>query len=44
LFDPITGLCGMIEVADGHRAEAPDALWTFRPREGWILGQIDASV
>jgi hypothetical protein len=43
-FDAITGLCGMIEVADGRRAEAPDALWTSDPREGWILGQIDASV
>jgi len=43
-FDAITGLCGMIEVADGRRAEAPDALWTSNPCEGWILGQIDASV
>jgi len=43
-FDAIAGLCGMIEVADGRRAEAPDALWTSDPREGWILGQIDASV
>ena len=43
-FDAITGLCGMIEVADGRRAEAPDALWTSRPHEGWILGQIDAPV
>ena len=41
-FDAITGLCGMIEVADGHRAEAPDALWDSPPREGWILGQTDA--
>jgi len=43
-FDAITGLCGMIEVADGRRAEAPDALWTSHPREGWILGQTDAIV
>jgi len=43
-FDAITGLCGMIEVADGRRTEALDALWTADPREGWILGQIDASV
>jgi hypothetical protein len=43
-FDAITGLCGMIEVADGRRAEAPDALWTSHQREGWILGQIDPSV
>ena len=41
-FDAITGLCGIIEVADGHRAEAPDALWESPPREGWILGQTDA--
>jgi hypothetical protein len=40
-FDAITGLCGMIEVADGRRAEAPDALWSSPPREGWILGQTD---
>jgi hypothetical protein len=40
-FDAITGLCGMIEVANGHRAEAPDALWSSPPREGWILGQTD---
>jgi hypothetical protein len=43
-FDAITGLCGMIDVADGRRAEAPDALWTSDPCEGRILGQIDASV
>jgi hypothetical protein len=43
-FDAITGLCGMIEVADGRRAEAPDAIWTSSPCEGWILGQIDASM
>jgi hypothetical protein len=42
-FDAIAGLCGMIEVCDGRRAEAPDALWSSRPREGWILGQIDVA-
>jgi hypothetical protein len=40
-FDAITGLCGMIEVADGRRAEALDALWNSPPCEGWILGQTD---
>jgi hypothetical protein len=34
----------MIDVTDGRRAEAPDAVWTSHPREGWILEQIDASV
>ena len=40
-FDAMAGLCGMIEVADGRRAEAPDVLWSSPPREGWILGQTD---
>jgi hypothetical protein len=40
-FDAIAGLCGMIEVADGRRAEAPDLAANVRRREGWILGQID---
>ena len=43
-FDAVAGLCGMIEVADGHRSEAPDALWESPAREGWILGQIDLPV
>jgi hypothetical protein len=40
-FDAIAGLCGMIEVADGRRAEAPDLTALSKSREGWILGQID---
>jgi len=41
-FDAIAGLCGMIEVADGRRAEAPPQPTIFSERgEGWILGQID---
>ncbi len=37
-FDALLGLLGMIEVADGRRADAPtgiDRVW-----EGWILGQL----
>jgi hypothetical protein len=39
-FDALLGLCGMIEVASGRRAEGghPDSL----PWEGWILGQAEA--
>jgi hypothetical protein len=40
-FDALAGLCGMIEVADGRRAEAPAALPSAARREGWILGQTD---
>jgi hypothetical protein len=40
-FDAVAGLCGMIEVADRRRAEAPDLTTKARPCEGWILGQID---
>jgi hypothetical protein len=40
-FDALAGLCGMIEVADGRRAEAPDLAALPGRREGWILGQID---
>jgi hypothetical protein len=40
-FDAVVGLCGMIEVCDGRRAEAPDALWSSQPGEGWILGQTE---
>ena len=43
-FDAITGLCGMIEVADGRRAEAPDAMASWARLEGWILGQTDLPV
>jgi hypothetical protein len=40
-FDALAGLCGMIEVADGRRAEAPAMPPLSFPREGWILGQTD---
>jgi hypothetical protein len=40
-FDALAGLCGMIEVVDGRRAEAPVTPALSFPREGWILGQID---
>ena len=40
-FDALAGLCGMIEVADGRRAEVPDLAALPGRREGWILGQID---
>ncbi|WP_407157194.1 hypothetical protein [Bradyrhizobium sp. STM 3557] len=40
-FDALAGLCGMIEVACGRRAEAPVTPPLSYPREGWILGQID---
>ncbi|WP_316190591.1 DUF429 domain-containing protein [Bradyrhizobium sp. SZCCHNS2096] len=40
-FDALAGLCGMIEVVDGRRAEAPVTAPLSFPREGWILGQID---
>jgi hypothetical protein len=36
-FDALAGLLGMIEVADGRRAAAPDDI--DRVWEGWILGQ-----
>jgi hypothetical protein len=40
-FDALAGLCGMIEVVDGRRADAPITPPSSYPREGWILGQID---
>jgi hypothetical protein len=40
-FDAVAGLCGMIEVSDGRRAEAPNPLTFSGGGEGWILGQID---
>jgi hypothetical protein len=43
-FDALAGLCGMIEVVDGRRAEAPELRALSRNREGWILGQIDLAV
>jgi hypothetical protein len=39
-FDALTGLLGMIEIADGRRAEGPlDDEGILRVWEGWILGQ-----
>jgi hypothetical protein len=43
-FDAVAGLCGMVEVADGRRAEAPNAMNLPMRREGWILGQVDLAV
>jgi hypothetical protein len=40
-FDALAGLCGMVEVAAGRRAEAPATPPSSYPREGWILGQVD---
>jgi hypothetical protein len=40
-FDAVAGLCGMIEVADGRRAEAPHPAKFNKREEGWILGQVD---
>jgi hypothetical protein len=42
-FDALAGLCGMIEVADGRRAEAVDFAACAARREGWILGQIEVT-
>jgi hypothetical protein len=41
-FDAIAGLCSMIEVVEGRRAEAPDLAKFTEPCEGWIFGQIDS--
>jgi hypothetical protein len=43
-FDAVAGLCGMIEVADGRRAEGPCTDKSMKPGEGWILGQIDLPI
>jgi hypothetical protein len=40
-FDALAGLCGIIEVVDGRRAEAPTLKESVRLEEGWILGQVD---
>jgi hypothetical protein len=40
-FDALAGLCGMIEVVDGRRAEMADGRMVSGQREGWILGQTD---
>jgi hypothetical protein len=42
-FDAVAGLCGMIEVADGRRAEGP-CMESVKRGEGWILGQIDLPI
>ena len=41
-FDAIAGLCSMIEVVEGRRAEASDLVKFAESCEGWILGQIDS--
>lgn len=38
-FDALLGLCGMLEVVSGHRAEGPALSASVRQWEGWILGQ-----
>jgi len=40
-FDAIAGLCSMIEVVEGRRAEAADLGKSTKSGEGWILGQIE---
>lgn len=40
-FDALAGLCGMIEVVDGRRAEMPADSIASGKTEGWILGQTD---
>ncbi|WP_024509626.1 DUF429 domain-containing protein [Bradyrhizobium sp. ARR65] len=40
-FDALAGLCGMIEVVAGRRAEMADDRIVPAQREGWILGQTD---
>lgn len=43
-FDALAGLCGMIEVVDGRRAEIADGRIVSGQREGWILGQTDTPI
>jgi hypothetical protein len=38
-FDALVGLCGMLDVVDGHRAEGPPLDAQMRRWEGWVLGQ-----
>jgi hypothetical protein len=40
-FDALVGLCGMIEVVGGRRAEMLANRMVLRKREGWILEQTD---
>jgi hypothetical protein len=40
-FDAVAGLCSMIEVVEGRRAEAPHPAKFNNREEGWILGQVD---
>ena len=42
-FDAIAGICAMIEVSDGRRAEAPDSTPFSASGEGWILGQTETA-
>lgn len=38
-FDALVGLCGMLDVVDGHRAEGPPLDAQVGRWEGWVLGQ-----
>jgi hypothetical protein len=42
-FDSLIGLLGMVEVADGRRAEYPPDQDGADRWEGWILGQTSTS-
>ena len=39
MFDAVAGLCGMVEVATGHRPEGTPSTPEVLCWEGWILGQ-----
>ena len=38
-FDALVGLCGMLDVVEGHRAEGPPLEAQVGRWEGWVLGQ-----
>jgi hypothetical protein len=38
-FDALIGLCGMLDVVEGHRAEGPPLDAQVGRWEGWVLGQ-----
>ncbi|HVV72082.1 MAG TPA: DUF429 domain-containing protein, partial [Verrucomicrobiae bacterium] len=42
-FDALIGLLGMIDVADGRRAEGAPTHLYVRNWEGWILGQVSTN-